>query len=116
MSITKRKKVVNVEIIEASKLKKQHPNMYKELIDMHGEGKWTKGDIHIHDNLEDFAYYELIDGHYSSMRLGETKFGAPSLINHINLTTIGEELKNTWNKGSYAMLKDGTIVKAPTGW
>lgn len=105
-----------MKVIEVSELRKQHPNIHKELIDMHGKGKWTKGEIYIHDNLEDFAYYELTDGHYSSMRLGETKFGAPSLINHISLTTIGEELKNTWDKSSYAILKDGTIVKTPVGW
>lgn len=90
----------------------------KELLEGVGKGDWQNDDIFVFDNIERFAEFELVEGWYAgSLDLYNTDFnGAPNPLDHINLKSLGEDLKNTWDDSGHYLSEDERVIQTNVGW
>lgn len=90
----------------------------KELLDTVGEGGWQSDELQLYGNIEDFAHYEVTEGWYSSLGINfDTDYkGAPDLLDHIDLLSLGIDLESSWDGNCNFKSDDGRVITTSYGW
>lgn len=93
-------------------------SLAKELLNLVGEGDWQDDQLHLYSDLEDYAEYELTEGWYAGLGFDfDIDYnGAPDLINHINLTSLGDDLASSWDESCNFKSEKGSVITTGYGW
>lgn len=90
----------------------------EELLDEVGNGEWENEPIMLHEDVEEFAKYELTEGWYASSGLGIDKDwnGAPNPFDYITFAELGHDLTRDWDSSTHHMSSTGEIFVTSHGW
>ena len=97
-------------------LQEREPKLARKLLSDRGRGSWQKEEIYGFSDKESFAEYELEEGWYASMGLGEGNFrGAPNPMDFINMDKFADALIDSWDESTN--WTDGTVIlQTSYGW
>lgn len=88
----------------------------EELLDEVGNGKWENESIMIHEDVEEFAKYELTKGWYIDLDIMRDWNGAPNPFDYINFIELGHDLMRDWDSSTHHMSSTGEIFVTSHGW
>lgn len=95
-----------------AELKTAQPALAKELLDYLGEGDWQDEPVYVHDNLTDYAKYEVTDGWYSGLGMGDMDTnGAPNPLDFIDYDKLGQALADGWDDSCHYLSDSGLVVE-----
>lgn len=87
-----------------------------ELLEEKGKGSWQEDEIYSHDDVEEFAEYELTEGWYVDLDFDRDFNGAPNPLHFINLEELGNALVRNWDDSCNFKSKDGDVLQTSHGW
>jgi len=96
-------------------LKKDEPELAKELLEKRTKGNWQNYPIYKFECVEDFAYYELTEGWYADI-MPQDFNNAPNPLDYIDLTKLGNALVSVKDDSIYFLASDGEVLETEYGW
>lgn len=88
----------------------------EELVKSVGKGEWQNESIIFYYSLEDYTEYELTEGWYIDSNFDRDYNGAPNPLHHIDYTSLGNELSNTWDTSCNFLTKNNEVLTTGHGW
>lgn len=88
----------------------------REILEEVGEGQWQNEPMRLHDDVIDFAKYELTEGWYTNLEIMRDWNGAPNPFDYINFAELGHDLVEKWDGSMNHMTSEGKILISSYGW
>lgn len=96
-------------------LKATYPELAKELLEMFQEDTWIYEPLFVYPTLDDYTRYELTEGWYADSFKDDYN-GAPSPLNYIDLSALGDVLSQSWDDSINYLTDDNKVVATSNGW